>query len=222
MHSLRGLTFLCGLWLAAMPLACSDDTDSGKDSGAVDQGAVDQGAVELAVADQGGGSKDMSEAAQLKAETVAFVKLLTTSLPAAGSANKVETLMPKPGAIKGWVEDPSMGQGVQAGYTTKDIEALINGSHDPYAKEGNVGFAKEDYQRGKFKLVVFLWQMKTAAGAKKMFDKNKEDGEDNAGLTFETLSGVKDAAIIGDDKPQWKAFAHRGPYVFKIYTTYLP
>ena len=224
-------------------IACSDDDDN-KDSGVSpdqkvtadlaadkgptgDQKVADQGPTpdkKVTAPDKGADQAsggDMSVADAIKADTIAFVKTMTTSLPATAATAKVETFIPKDNAITGWIEDATMGKGVQAGYDKKSIEALINGSHDPYEKEGCVGFAKQDYIKGTYQLVVFLWQMNTAAGAKKMFDKNKKDGEDNAGITFKVIPGVKDAAIIGDDKPQWKAYAHKGPYIFKIYASYL-
>ena len=233
--------------LAAGLMACSDD-DNDKDSGVtVDQKVADQKVADQKIADQkiadqkiadqkvvpdkkttidfagvdksSGG--DMSVAEAVRADTVAFVTALTANLPSTAPSSKVETYVLKDNAVKGWIEDVSMGKGVQSGYDKKAIEGIINGSHDPYDKEGCKGFAKQDYKKGTFTLVLFLWQMNTAAGAKKMFDKNKKDGEDNAGITFKVIPGVKDAAIIGDDKPQWKAYAHKGPYVFKIYASYM-
>ena len=222
-------------------VACSDDDDD-KDSGVTpdqkvaDQKVSDKGVDKLpccdkkvpdqktVIPDNGtdkGSGGDMSVSEAVKADSIAFIKALATSLPATASSAKVETYALKDNAVKGWIEDVAMGKGVQSGYDKKAIEGLINGSHDPYEKEGCVGFAKQDYINGANKLVLFLWQMNTAAGAKNMFDKNKKDGEDNAGITFKAISGVKDAAIIGDDKPQWKGYAHKGPYVFKIYASYM-
>ncbi len=223
---------LCGA--LAWIMACSDD-DTDADSGAADQKVVaadkgaDKAAADKKVAlpdkkvvqpDKATGG-DMSVSDAVKADAIAFVKALTTALPSAGSTKKVETFVLGDNVVKGWVEDAAKGKGVESGYTKKDIEAIINGSHDPYDKEGSKGFAKQDYKKGAHTMILFLWQMNTAAGAKKMFDKNKKDGEDNAGITFKAIPGVKDAAIIGDDKPQWKAYAHIGPYIFKIYASYL-
>jgi len=225
--------------LVAGLVACSDD-DVVLDSGTTtpDQKVADQKVGDKKVADpdkkvadqkvttpdkavdQASGG-DMSVSDAIKADAIAFVKAMTTSLPATAGTAKVETYVPKDNTVTGWIEDAAKGKGVESGYDKKAIEGIINGSHDPYEKEGCVGFAKQDYKKGANGLIVFLWQMKTTAGAKKMFDKNKKDGEDNAGITFKVIPGVKDAAIIGDDKPQWKAYAHKGPYVFKLYASYM-
>lgn len=230
---MRNYYLLIGLALATL-VACSDDDDKSDGGVAADQKVTvdtkvadkqigDKAAGDKAVGDKAVGDKavgDLSSAQQLKADTEAFVKALANSLPATAPSAKVETFIPKDNTVKGWVEDLSKGKGVKSGYTRTDITDIINGSHDPYAKECK-GFAMEYYKKGAYKVVIFLWQMNDAAGAKKMFDMNKTDGETNAGLTFSTITGVKDKAIIADDVPQWKAYAHKGPYIFKIYTTYL-
>ena len=218
---MRGLSLLLLCGTMAWIVACSDD-DTDADSGTPDQ-KVAQPDQKVIQPDKGAdkATGDMSAADSVKADTIAFVKAMTTALPSAGSTKKVETFILGDNGVKGWVEDVSMGKGVESGYDKKAIEAIINGSHDPYESEGCEGFAKQDYKKGAYTMIVFMWQMKTAAGAKKMFDKNKKDGEDNAGITFKVITGVKDAAIIGDDKPQWKAYAHKGPYIFKIYASYL-
>jgi hypothetical protein len=149
-------------------------------------------------------------------------------------AKKVEEYVPKSNDIPGWVENPDEGNpGVEAGYTTADIEAIIDGSHDPYRDAGCNGFAKQDYKKGSGKcqfgicdngtygIALFLWDMKDATGAKAMFDKNKKEGE-TAGVTFETVPNALTAAVIGNQSPQWKAYGHKGHYVYKIYATYAP
>lgn len=150
------------------------------------------------------------------------------------AAKKVEEYIPKDNDIPGWVENPDEGKaGIEAGYTTLEIEAIIDGSHDPYRDAGCNGFAKQDFKKGTGKcqfgtcdaktyaIALFLWDMKDAAGAKAMFDKNKKDGEAN-GYTFETVPNALTAAIIANDNPQWKAYGHKSHYVYKIYATYAP
>jgi hypothetical protein len=154
--------------------------------------------------------------------------------PDGPTAKKVEDYVPKPNDVPGWIENPDEGKaGIEAGYTTLEIEAIIDGSHDPYRDAGCNGFAKQDYKKGTgkcamnvceagtFAIVLFLWDMKDAAGAKAMYDKNKKDGEAN-GLTFENVTGAPTAAVIANDNPQWKAYGHKGHYVYKIYATFAP
>lgn len=129
--------------------------------------------------------------------------------------------MPKDNELPGWVEDTTVGSpGVEAAYTTGDIEAIIDGAHDPYRDQGCNGFAKQDYTKTPskvFQLQLFLWDMKTAAGALAMYEKKKADDETGGGLTFETIPGAKDAAVLASDSPAWKAHAYKGHYVFKVY-----
>lgn len=245
-------TSLIILCVLALVPACSDDGGAGKDSAIPDKGTADKLVQDLSAdakkgdaktgdttgdsADAAGDAKTgdaqagdakadtlVLSSAKLKSDTIAMVTLLANKLPAVAGSAKVETYIPKDNAVTGWVEDKAVGKpGVEAGYNEKDILAIINGSHDDYHKAGCTGFAKQDYALGKYKMTLFLWHMNTAAAAASMFTKNKTEGETQAGLTFSTITGVKDKAIIADDLPQWKAYAHKGPYIFKIYTLYLP
>ncbi|MCC6747286.1 MAG: hypothetical protein IT371_06480 [Deltaproteobacteria bacterium] len=134
------------------------------------------------------------------------------------AAKKVEDYVPAPGAA--WEEDTAAGKaGVEAAYTDVDIEKIIDGENAPYAAEGTVGFAKQDYKKDGHKLLLKLWQMKTAAGAKKMFDANKKDAETNAGLIFEPVAQVADTAVIAYDQPQWKVFGHKGPFIYEVFAS---
>jgi len=239
-------TSLIILCVLALVPACSDDGGAGKDSAIPDKSTADRSAQDLAADAKTGDAKtgdatgDSADAARdakgdvkadtivlssakLKSDTIAMVTLLANKLPAVAGSAKVETYVPQDNAVAGWVEDKAVGKpGVEAGYNNKDILAIINGSHDDYHKAGCTGFAKQDYALGKYKMTLFLWHMNTATAAASMFTKNKTEGETLAGLTFSTITGVKDKAIIADDLPQWKAYAHKGPYIFKIYTLYLP
>lgn len=181
--------------------ACSDD-DGNKDSGTTpDQGTVaDQGpgsdavSPDQATADQGGGGDS-------------------------STAQKVETYVPADNEISGWTEDSSKG-GMKAGYTDTDIQALIDGKHDPYQQEGCDGFVEQFYIKDygsscEGKLTLYLWDMTTAAGAKNMFDKNKLEGETNAGLTFEDIPNVTDKGILAFDAI-FIAYAYKNDYILQI------
>ena len=202
---MRGWLIVPAVVLTLALGACSDD-DNGKDSGTPDGAAVvDQGpgsdavnpdqTADTATGDQGGGDGTTTQ--------------------------KVEAYAPADNEISGWTEDTSKGAaGVEAGYTKTDIEALINGKHDPYHAEGSDGFAMEYYKKDlgsgcQGKLTLYLWDMTTAAGAKNMFDKNKSDGETQAGLTFEDITGVVTQGIIAFDAI-YIAYAHKNDYILQI------
>jgi hypothetical protein len=63
--------------------------------------------------------------------------------------------------------------------------------------------------------------MDTATGAQNMYKYNKDKLEKESGVTFETITGVKDQAIIGDDLPQWQVFIQRGPVIVKLSLMYM-
>jgi hypothetical protein len=163
----------------------------------------------------------------------------------AAVAKKVEEYMPANNEITGWIQGPPCGVActsagsecgthtclstskcscVQAGYTKLDIEAIIDGSNDPYDALGVNGFAYEVYTKGTVvpdagvlpKIELFVWDMKTAAAAKQMFDKDKADDE-TAGVVFEVITGVTDGGIIGSTTAKYKAYGYKSHYVFKIY-----
>jgi len=162
---------------------------------------------------------------------------------------KVETYVPADNEVPGWTEDPTKGfkacttdadckspikcdttngvcPGVDSGYTTKEIDDLIDGEHDPYATEGCTGFAgqhyKKDFNAGSCKgtLELKIWDMNTAAGAKKMYDADKLKAETGAGLTFETIPNVQTAGIIADDAPGWRVYAHKSTYIISMFAMY--
>ncbi len=124
---------------------------------------------------------------------------------------KVEDYVPADGAVKGWQRDGAM----ETAYTAKARNDLINSSNDPYEKEGTVGLVRQVYVNGELKMVLTMWEMNTAVGAKNMYDKNVSD----PGLTFEKLE-VQDGASIAESAPQWKAYGHKGLYVYKVMGTF--
>lgn len=217
--SFRSLALLVAV---AFLVACSDDTQTPTPD---TKQPVKEAGADLAKSDKGPGSDAKVDGAKIDG------KVPGKDGPA---AKKVEEYIPKPNDVPGWVENPDEGKaGIEAGYTTLEIEAIIDGSHDPYRDAGCNGFAKQDYKKGSGKcqmnvcdagtygIVLFLWDMKDDAAAKAMFDKNKKDGEAN-GITFETVPNAATAAIIGDDAPQWKAYGHKSHYVYKLYATFAP
>ncbi len=230
MHKLL-VTAAATLLLTAL-LGCAEESKPFKDKGVTDKGsgkdtgtqqdkapAPDQAAGDLkGAADLVG---DLSDAT-LEQDTIAFVTYLAGQLPATAGAKKVETYVPGDNAVAGWVADPAHGLGVEAGYDNDAIQLLINGTHDPYNTEGCAGFAKQDYIKGWYKMSLYLWQMNTKSGAEKMYTNNKDYGEKMLYLTFTAISGVQDQAIIAKDNPQFKAYAQKGPYIFRVYTTYNP
>jgi len=195
-------TFIALLAASALIfLACSDDTTPvTKDTGAKD-GMVKADAGNDGAPPNKDGSAD-------------------TNKPAddAAAKQKVENYVPKDNAITGWVDDPNIGKaGIESAYTDKAIEDIINGHHAPYAAEGTAGFAKQDYVNGKMILTLEIWEMKTTASAKTMFDRNKKDDETNAGVTFETQTNVKTAGIISKTYDAgWTSYGHKGPYVWLL------
>jgi hypothetical protein len=197
------------LAFALVAVSCSDDDTDKKDTGVtVDTGpGIDHGQF----VDVGpGGDGPVAD----KSSADAAPKL------------KVADYIPKDNDIAGWTEDSATGKpGVEAGYTKKDIEDLINGKHDPYAAKGCNAFAMQHYKKTisstcNGKLEIFLWECPTAADAKSLFDKNKKDGETSAGLTFETVPNAKDMAILADNIPGWEGYGHKGPYIWKIFLHY--
>lgn len=220
--------FFAGL-LALAP-ACSDDTDPAVDAGTTPDQTVtpDLARLEASAPDASGDASpsdagaDISRADQVKAQTITFIKTLAQKLGAADTGKKVEVYVPADNEATGWVESSTTGKpGVEAGYDKTAIEAIINGSHDPYDKEGCDGFAKQDYTQGKASLTLFLWQMKSQSSAQKMVSDNKAKGEKDDGLTFESVSGVADRAILADDQPQWRAYGSTGVYTYKILANYM-
>ena len=192
------------LIIAAAPalIYCSDDdVDPSKDP---DKGVAgdmtvteDQGAKDVAAQDLAGAPD------QTKVD--------------AGPPQKVEHYAPADNAAGSWVEDTSVGvPGVEAGYTTGEIEGIINGAHDAYRDEGCKGFVKQDYKIGDMTLQLYLWDMDTEAGALKMFNENKTKGEDYEGLTFEAVADVPDQAIIASDALVLKAYLVKNNYIAKI------
>jgi len=134
-----------------------------------------------------------------------------------GPPQRVEHYVPADNAAGDWVEDAGEGTpGVEAGYTTKEIEDIINGAHDAYRDEGSEGFARQDYQIGEMTLKLYLWDMETADGALKMFNANKTKGEEEEGLTFEVVAAVPDQAIIANDALIYKAYLVKHDYIAKI------
>lgn len=136
----------------------------------------------------------------------------------APTKQKVEAYVPADNDVAGWVEDTSVGKpGVEAAYTDKEIEDIINGHHQAYATEGTTGFAKQEYKKGNGSISLQIWEMNTATGATNMFDKNKSDGETNSGWTFETVAGVADAAIIITAYDAgWVIYGRKGPYIYEV------
>lgn len=180
--------------------SCSDDSNQ-KDSSVAGDSRIDGAAVT--------GDKGPAVDGQVTAD-----KSPTVDAPA---AQKVEAYVPADNEATGWVENTAVGKaGVEAGYTTKEIDDIIDGSHDPYAAAGCNGFAKQDYKKGDYKLVLFLWDMTTNAAAKKMFDDDKKHDETMSGLTFEAITDAAESAIIANDVPEWKVYGYKSHYIYKI------
>ena len=222
--------------------ACSDDDkpaggDSGghdqkvavKEAGGPDQAVMDKGAVkdkavvdkavgDMAVADTTGGAD--ASAPAIMTSTIAFIKVLAAKLPTGATTDKVEKFVLTDKEATPWVEDTTAGPaGVQAAYTDKGIELIINGHHAPFATEGTAGFAKEDYKTGKDTLQLFIWEMNKAASATKLVADFKKTYTTQWGLTFQNITGVKDLAIIADDSPNWRVFGHKGKYIYEVTST---
>lgn len=122
---------------------------------------------------------------------------------------KVEDVVPGDNFVAGWTASGP----VDAAYTQVDIEALINGAHDPYHAKGCAGYAQRSYENGDLTMNLKIWEMNEAASAKEMFDYEKTQ----SGLTFEPITGVSDDASIGQEgMARWWAFAHTGRYVYKM------
>lgn len=217
------------LGLALLLTACSDDDNGKKDSGPT----PDQQVTDQAVTDKGPGSDATPDQA-----------------PGDGPATKsVEEYVLADGDVTGWAEDASKGRGCSSntdcalttgqtcdttagvclgadfGHSKTEIEDLIDGKHDPYAAEGCDGFVQQHYKKDftggcTGTLTLYIWDMTAATGAKKMFDKDKLDGETNAGLTFETLASVQTEGIIADNVPEWTAYAHKGDFLVSISAMY--
>lgn len=202
-----------GLLLVA---ACSDDDDTSTG----DAGLADSGADQSTVDDTGpgdGGTPD-GQAGDTASDTAAVED---------GSSTKmVEEYVPGDNDVAGWVEDPDTGQpGVEAGYTDSDIDDLINGKHDPYAAEGCNGFAMQNYIKDfgggcEATLELFIWDMASAGGAQRMFDKEKTDGETGANLVFEDIPNVQDKGIVANNLPVWEAYAYKSHYIMQITAFY--
>ncbi len=226
-----GPPLLLGALALLLAASCSDDgSPQGADSGGHDQAVVgkdvggpDQGAADMGTPDQA--AVDQSSAADaggpaIKTNTVAFIKALDKKLPTSSTTDKVEKFVPTDKEAAPWAEDSAMGKpGVESAYDDKGIELIINGHHAPFATEGTVGFAKQDYKVGKDTLQLFIWEMKKSASASKLYASFKDKYEKSWGLTFETVSGVKDKAIIADDSPNWRVFGYRGVYIYEITST---
>ena len=194
------------------------------DQSVKEQGAGDQGATDKAMGDATGGGDASSvgdaSAPAIQTNTEAFIKVLANKLPSGATTDKVEKFVPTDVEAKPWAEDTSAGpKGVQSAYNDKAIELIINGHHAPFATEGTAGFAKEDYKTGKDTLQLFIWEMNKAASATKLVNDFKTKLVSTAGLTFLTIAGVKDLAIIADDSPNWRAFGHKGKYIYEVTST---
>jgi len=216
-----------------------DQTIANKETGAADQavkeqgagvdnGLVDVGAGDVGAGDKGAGDKGAGDSATggdasspaIKTNTVNFIKVLANKLPSGATTNKVEKFVPSDTEAKPWAEDTKSGpKGVQSAYTDKAIENIINGHHAPFATEGTTGFAKEDYKTGKDTLQLFLWEMNKAASATKLVADFKKKYTSSWGLTFQTIAGVKDEAIIADDSPNWRVFGRKGKYIYEVTST---
>lgn len=190
---MRKSLVLCLALSLPLFVACSDDSGTTPDAGKKDMIVADMGPKP----DQGPATEGGVDAP---------------------TTQKVETYVPADNDVAGWVEDTSVGQpGVEAAYTDKEIEDIINGHHQAYAAEGTTGFAKQEYKKGNGSISLQIWEMNTATGATNMFDKNKSDGETNSGWTFETVAGVADAAIIITAYDAgWVIYGRKGPYIYEV------
>jgi hypothetical protein len=217
---------LLGSWAL---ISCSDDTKSPVDKGPVADKpiTVDKPVV---TPDKPAGSD---------------AKVDKPSNKEAAAPKKVEEYLFASNEITGWIQGPPCGETctatgfecgthtclstnkcscIQAGYTKLDIEAIIDGSNDPYDALGVNGFAYEAYTKGKTvpdagvlpKIELFIWDMKTATGAKTMFDKDKAD-DIASGVVFEDITGVTLGGIIGSTTAKYKAYAYKSHYVLKMY-----
>ena len=133
------------------------------------------------------------------------------------TTEKVEAYAPASGAAAGWVEDltPPGGPGVESAYTDGDITGIIDGHQQPY--EGKTdGFVREFYTKGNYELTLQLWEVKTAADARTLFESNKEKEEVGAGLTFEEIPNAPERAVIANDNPYWRVLGYKCDYTYEI------
>jgi hypothetical protein len=163
---------------------------------------------------------------------------------------QVEDYVPAANEVSGWAEDLTKGKpcpngdsdcvtttgakcdttssycvGAEFGHTTKEIDDIIDGKHDPYALEGCKGFAIEFYTKDLGSgctgtVQLYIWEMNTATGALNMYNYNKSSDETDAGITFEAVQTVQTAGIIGDDAPGFRAYAHKNAYMLYIWAEY--
>lgn len=166
------------------------------------------------------GGKDLAQVkeVQVKETRAPDRQVIPGDAPA---PKKVADYVPKGDELPGWSEDTSLGApGVEAGYDKATIEGLIDGHEADYATDGYNGFAQEFYKKGNTKIRLYLWDMKTAAGATNVYNNNKTKGETQSGLTFETIAGVIEAGIIANRSPTWTAYAHKGHYFVDVQGKY--
>jgi hypothetical protein len=131
--------------------------------------------------------------------------------------DKVERYVPGSNEVPGWAEDTAIGQpGVEAGYSYDEIVAIIDGSQEPYAQAGCVGFAKQDYKKGSFTLNLLVWQMKDTAAAQTIFEKNRAALESEGITDGAAISCLDDAGVIGSDRMMLKGYARKSEYAFKF------
>lgn len=123
--------------------------------------------------------------------------------------DKVEDAIPGDNFVDGWTASGA----VEAGYDNTAIEALINGAHEPYNAKGCAGYARRSYENGDLTMNLQVWEMNAAQSALEMYDYEKTQ----SGLTFEDITGVVDAAVIGKEgMARFWAYGHTGVYVYKM------
>jgi hypothetical protein len=81
---------------------------------------------------------------------------------------------------------------------------------------GENGFAKEDYVKGTLQINLFLWDLKTSASAKQIFDFDKAEAQ-KAGKTIEALTGVGQDAFVTSTTAKWEFFAYKSHYMVKMF-----
>jgi hypothetical protein len=197
-------------FLGALPfVACSDEGSNVLDKGVADV-RNDNSYMWLDAPSQG---KDV-----LLVDTVTKADRPVCSPRKSGQAqDKVEKYVPASNEVAAWVEDTNLGPaGVEAGYTYDDIVAIIDGSQEPYADAGCVGFAKQDYKKDTFTLGLMIWEMKDNAAAKKMFDKDKGDLSSEGFINTEDIACIYDGSVIGNDRQMWKGYVYKSQYLFKF------
>ena len=200
MHRL--LTFIV---LGAGLLGCSDDTTVRRDLGGADKPAT---------------TVDKTTTG----ETPVIKPDGTVAKDGAGGCQtptkKVEEFAPASGEVTGWTLDTSKTN--CSGYTFEEIATKncpnIDGHQDPFEKEGCKGAVQRYFKKGNVTLRMVLWEMKTTAGAKAMFDYWKTKDETDGGWVFTDIPNAPERSVIGKDA-NFTMYGYKCSYIWEMHGT---